>query len=204
MMATPHNRVLVLNRLWQAVNICSVERALGLLYTDHAQVVYEEAGQFNTFSFNQWRDLSAGHTGNDCLHTVSFRIRIPRIIVLLFFDRFPRKEVKFTRNNLFERDKDTCQYCGRTLPRQELNIDHVVPRTQGGKTTWTNVVCSCIPCNHRKGSRTPAEAGMHLIHAPRKPRWRPFLEVQFRHAPDHSWRHFVDLAYWNVELGEDT
>ncbi len=203
MTAIRHNHVLVLNRLWQAVNICSVERALGLLYTDHAQVVYEDAGIFNTFSFDEWRDLSAGHEDTDCLHTIAFRIRIPRIIVLLFFDRFPRKEVKFTRSNLFERDHDTCQYCGCKFDRQELNIDHVVPRQRGGKTTWTNVVCSCVPCNHRKGSRTPEEAGMRLLKPPRKPRWRPFLEIQFRQSPDHSWRHFIDLAYWNVELGQD-
>ena len=203
MQAACGERVLVLNRLWQAVNVCSVERALTLLYTDHAQVVYEEGGEYNTFSFREWCDLSSAHHGEDCVHTISFRIRIPRIIVLLFFDRFPRKEVKFTRSNLFERDKNTCQYCGQKLDRRELNIDHVVPRQRGGHTTWTNVVCSCIPCNSRKGSRTPEEAGMHLIHKPRKPRWRPFLEIQFTQPADHSWRHFIDLAYWHVELGED-
>ena len=203
MEAALNNQVLVLNRLWQAVNICSVERALTLLYTNHAQVVYEEQGNFNTFSFRQWCDLSSDHADEDCVHTISFRIRIPRIIVLLFFDRFPRKEVKFTRNNLFELDKKPCQYCGRKFDRKDLNIDHVVPRQRGGRTTWSNVVCSCVPCNSRKGSRTPEEAGMHLIRSPVKPRWQPFIEVKFRDAADHSWRHFIDLAYWNVELGED-
>ena len=198
-----NQRVLVLNRLWQAVNICSVERALGLLYMNHAQVVYEEGGSFNTFSFQEWCDYSTHHESDELLHSVSLRVRIPQIIVLLFFDRFPHKEVRFTRNNLFERDKDTCQYCGRHFDRSELNIDHVVPRRHGGKTTWTNVVCSCIPCNRRKGSRTPAEAGMYLIRSPRKPRWRPFVEIHFKQKPAHSWRHFIDLAYWNVELGQD-
>ncbi len=197
------NRVLVLNRLWQAVNICSVERALALLYTGHAQVVYEDAGNFNTFSFREWCDVSNTHDGDDVVRSISIRIRIPRIIVLLFFDRLPNKEVKFTRNNLFERDKNTCQYCGVKLDRKDLNIDHVVPRQRGGRTTWSNVVCSCVPCNRRKGSRTPEEARMTLIRPPRKPRWRPFIEFKFSKTVDHSWRHFVDLAYWNVELGQD-
>lgn len=196
-------RVLVLNRLWQAVNVCSVERAMALLCTGHAQVVYEDAGTFNTFSFHQWCDFTRQHDGDDVLRTISIRVRIPKIILLLFFDRIPNKDVKFTRNNLFERDKNTCQYCGHKFERKDLNIDHVVPRQRGGRTTWTNVVCSCVPCNHRKGSRTPEEARMYLIRPPVKPRWRPFLEFTFAKSADHSWRHFVDLAYWNVELGED-
>lgn len=196
-------QVLVLNRLWQAVNICSVERAMALLCMGHAQVVHEHGGDFNTFSFGEWCDFSEEHGVDDVVRTVSIRIRIPRIILLLFFDRMPKKDVKFTRQNVFARDKNTCQYCGKKFDRKELNIDHVVPRHQGGKTTWTNVVCSCVPCNHHKSNRTPEQARMHLIRKPKKPRWRPFIEVQFGRTADHSWRHFIDLAYWNVELGED-
>ena len=195
--------VLVLNRLWQAINVCTAERALTLLYSGHAQVVCEDGGTFNTFSFSQWCDFSDQYAGDEVVSTISFRIRIPRVILLLFFDRLPNKEVKFTRQNVFERDKNTCQYCGHKFDRKDLNIDHVVPRHRGGLTTWTNVVCSCVDCNRRKGSRSPEEARMHLIRKPKKPRWRPFVEVQFVKSADHSWRHFLDLAYWNVELGED-
>ena len=198
-----NNQVLVLNRLWQAVNICSVERAMALLYTDHAQVVNETEGEFSTFSFQEWCDLSTAEPHDEMIHSISLRIRIPRVIVLLFFDRLPRKEVKFTRNNLFERDHNMCQYCGKRFERCDLNIDHVVPRQRGGATTWTNVVCSCVPCNRRKGSRTPEEAGMHLLREPRKPKWRPFVEIKFGRQTHQSWRHFIDLAYWNVELGHD-
>ena len=195
--------VLVLNRLWQAINVCTAERALTLLYSGHAQVVCENDGNFNTFSFPQWCDFSDQYDGDEVVNTISLRIRIPRVILLLFFDRLPNKEVKFTRHNVFERDKNTCQYCGHKFDRKDLNIDHVVPRHRGGLTTWTNVVCSCVDCNRRKGSRSPEEARMHLIRKPKKPRWRPFVEVQFVKTADHSWRHFLDLAYWNVELGED-
>ncbi len=194
--------VLVLNRLWQAVNVCTAERALSLLYMGHAQVVYERDGAFNTFSFHEWCDFSGRADEVESVKTISIRIRVPRIILLLFFDRLPNKEVKFTRHNVFERDRNTCQYCGKKFERPELNIDHVVPRLQGGLTTWTNVVCSCIDCNARKGGRTPEQARMRLIRKPKKPRWRPFIEIQFARTPDHSWRHFLDLAYWNVELGE--
>jgi len=192
--------VLVLNRLWQAVNVCSAERALSLLFTGHAQVVHEDEGQFNTFSFLEWCDFSNARPDENCVATVSLRIRIPRIILLLFFDRLPRRDVRLTRHNVFERDKCTCQYCGRKYDRKDLNIDHVVPRDFGGKTTWENVVCSCIRCNSRKRNRTPEQAGMHLVRTPKKPHWHPFLHIKFRRSFDHSWRHFLDLAYWNVEL----
>ncbi|MFM7214810.1 MAG: HNH endonuclease [Verrucomicrobiota bacterium] len=197
-------QVLVLNRLWQAVNICSVRRALSLLFEGHAQVVQGNLqGDFKTYTFDQWRDLSRLGPDGESLGTVSFRMRIPRVILLQVFDRLPKKEVKFTRHNIFERDGNTCQYCGRIFDRRDLNLDHVVPRDRGGPTQWDNIVCSCIPCNTRKANRTPAEAGMRLIRKPKRPKWRPFVQVNFG-APIHeSWRHFLDLAYWNVELGQE-
>lgn len=200
-----NQQVLVLNRLWQAVNVCSVRRALTLLFEGHAQVVWGDAdGDFKTFSFSQWRDLSGEQgPGEDTVATVSFSIRVPRVILLMVFDRLPKKEVKFTRHNIFERDKNTCQFCGRVFERKDLNLDHVIPRDRGGPTTWENIVCSCIPCNTRKANRTPAEAGIRLIRKPKRPKWRPFVQVSFG-APVHdSWKHFLDIAYWNVELGEE-
>ncbi len=198
-------QVLVLNRLWQAVNVCSVRRAMTLLFEGHAQVVWGDAdGDFKTFSFSQWRNLSVQHDGtDDTVSTVSFRIRVPRVILLMVFDRLPKKEVKFTRHNIFERDKNTCQFCGRIFERKDLNLDHVVPRDRGGPTNWENIVCSCIPCNTRKANRTPSEAGIRLIRKPKRPKWRPFVQVSFGAPVHESWRHFLDIAYWNVELGEE-
>jgi 5-methylcytosine-specific restriction endonuclease McrA len=192
--------VLVLNRLWQAVNVCSVRRAFMLLCQGHAQVVNADGGNFFTHDFHGWRELSEREPEPEMVHTISFKIRIPRVIVLLVFDRLPKKEVKFTRHNIYERDKDTCQYCGRVFDRSELNLDHVVPRDKGGQTSWENIVCSCIRCNTKKGNRLPQEAGMHLIRKPSRPRWRPFIHITFGTPHHESWRHFVDLAYWNVEL----
>src|SRR5208282_4892833 len=151
-----NRQVLVLNRLWQAVNVCSVRRAFTLLCQGHAQVVQSDKdNNFFTHDFESWRGLSARKPEAEMVQTISFKIRIPRVIVLLLFDRLPKKEVKFTRHNIFERDKDTCQYCGIVFERKDLNLDHVMPRDRGGQTTWENVVCSCIPCNTRKGNRLP-------------------------------------------------
>lgn len=199
------DQVLVLNRLWQAVHVCSVRRALTLLFEGSAQVVFGAGdGDFRTLDFQQWRDLSAADPEADSsVGTVSFRIRVPRVILLMGFDRFPKKEVKFTRHNLFERDRNTCQYCGKVFDRRDLNLDHVIPRDRGGPTTWENIVCSCIPCNTRKANRTPAEAHMHLVRKPKRPKWRPFVQVSFGASIHDSWRHFLDVAYWNVELGSE-
>ena len=198
-----NQHVLVLNRLWQAVNVCTARRALTLLFEGHAQVVLDDAaGDFHTFSFSQWRDFSAQQPHPETIATVSFKIRIPRVILLVMFDRLPKKEVKFTRHNIFERDRNTCQYCGQVFDRKDLNLDHVIPRDRGGPTTWENIVCSCVRCNTQKANRTPQEAALHLVRKPKRPKWRPFVQVNLGVQHD-SWKHFLDLAYWNVELGED-
>ena len=199
-----NQHVLVLNRLWQAVNVCTVKRALALLFQGHAQVVLSSPdGSYQTFSFNQWHDFSRQEPHPESVATISFRIRIPRVILLVIFDRLPKKEVKFTRHNIFERDHNTCQYCGGRFERHEMNLDHVIPKDRGGPTTWENIVCSCIPCNTRKANRTPQEAGLHLIRKPKRPKWRPFVQINVGFGQHDSWKHFVDLAYWNVELGEE-
>jgi len=194
--------VLVLNRLWQAVNTCSARRAFTLLYQGQAQVVSTDGqNNFMTHDYASWRDWSESNPEPEMVRTISLSIRVPRIIVLLLFDRMPKKEVKFTRYNVFERDQNTCQYCGKTFDRSDLNLDHVLPRDRGGETSWENIVCSCIPCNTKKGNRLPHEAGMKLIRKPKRPKWRPFVNVSFSSQPHESWKHFLDLAYWNVELG---
>ena len=196
--------VLVLNRLWQAVNVCSVRRAMSLLFQGHAQVVLNDSNNdFRTFSFGEWTDFSRTDPHPESIGTVSFRIRVPRVILLMVYDRVPRKEVKFTRHNIYERDKNTCQYCGKSFDRSDLNLDHVIPKNRGGPTNWENIVCSCIRCNTRKGHRTPRECGMHLIRVPKRPKWRPFVQVTFGMRAHDSWKHFIDVAYWNVELGEE-
>ena len=106
-----NQHVLVLNRLWQAVNVCTARRALTLLFQGQAQVVMENTdGSFRTFNFQEWRNVSENAPADEeSINAISFRIRLPRVILLFMYDRMPKKEVKFTRHNIFERDKNTCQ-----------------------------------------------------------------------------------------------
>ncbi|HSB20311.1 MAG TPA: HNH endonuclease [Anaeromyxobacteraceae bacterium] len=191
--------VLVLNRVYQPVHITSVRRAFAMLYQGAARAI---DAQFQTFDFDSWSALSAA-SHEDAIGAVGRRIRVPRVIVLLAYDRMPRARVRFSRFNIYARDDNTCQYCGQRWARADLNLDHVVPRSRGGSTTWENVVCSCVPCNLRKGGRTPEEAGMRLLRAPARPRWTPMFRSATRRAFYREWRPFLslaDAAYWNAEL----
>ncbi len=192
---------LVLNRAYLPVHVTSVRRAFSLLYRGVAQAVDEE---YRTFDFQTWAHLSTA--GFDSVGTVGRAVRIPRVILLLTFDRVPRRRVRFSRHNIFVRDRSTCQYCGGRFSRSELNLDHVLPRAAGGPTTWENIVCSCLVCNRRKGGNTPEQAGMHLIAKPRAPQWTPFMAGSPGARGYREWRPFlggVDTAYWNVELDAD-
>ncbi len=191
--------VLVLNRVYQPVHITSVRRAFSLLYQGTAKAIDE---QFQLFDFDSWAALAAA-AHHDAIGTLGRRIRVPRVIVLMVYERMPKTRVRFSRFNIYARDENTCQYCGARLPRAELNLDHVVPRSRGGATSWENVVCSCVPCNLKKGGRSPGESGMKLLRLPSRPRWTPMFRSATRRAFYREWRPFlslVDAAYWNAEL----
>ena len=186
---------LVLNRNWQPVNITSVARSLTMVFTGTARVVDPE-----TFQLLDWSDWSKLTPRDDQLfvQAVSQRFRVPEVISLVDFDRLPRSSVAFSRRNIFKRDKFTCQYCGTQPRSDELTIDHVVPRAQGGQSTWDNCVLACVGCNHAKADRTPPQAGMRLRKAPVRPHWTPAYS---RHKMRiGSWRKFLSEAYWNAEL----
>jgi len=196
-----NSSVLVLNRNYQPVQVTTVRRAFTLLYLGVAKVIDE---QYRLYEFQDWAQLSAAQ--HEAISTTSRSIRIPRVLVLTAYEHLPKGRVRFSRLNIYARDRDTCQYCGRTLPRSELNLDHVVPRSQGGRTSWENVVCSCIVCNLRKGGRTPEQAAMRLLRRPARPRWTPFFRGPTRRVTYREWLPFLnlaDLSYWNVELADE-
>jgi len=187
-------QVLVLNRLWQAVNVIGVERTFSLLAQDHAQVIHSENGDFQIYDAAAWFTYSRDrpeHSSGRVIHTVSQTVFVPQVLLLRGYDRLPIQEMKFNRQNLFERDKFRCQYCGTRYSPRELNMDHVVPRDRGGKTIWENIVTSCLGCNNRKGNREPIEAGMRLLRQPERPRRRPFVSGLMHRQVDESWRHFL-------------
>jgi len=188
-----------------ALRIVNVRRAFSLLFRELAEVVHLEDGQYVSYDFDSWLELSElkrrfEPDDHDWIRTVRFHIAVPRIIRLLLYDRLPKQQVKFNRRNIYARDGNRCQYCGRKFPTQELSIDHVVPRSLGGRSTWENVVCCCLQCNIRKGGRTPEQAGMRLIAPPKRPRRSPVINVKLSNSKYRSWKQFLDHAYWNVEL----
>ena len=196
-----NSSVLVLNRSYLPVHVTSARRAFTLLYQGIARVVNE---QYQTFDFAEWSQLGAARDA-EAVGTPGGRIRIPRVIALVAFDRLPKRHVRFSRINLMARDGFQCQYCGRRPHRAELNLDHVVPRSLGGRSTWENVVTSCVDCNRRKGGRTPRQAHLKLLRKPERPRWTPLANLMWSSVRYQEWRPFlsvVDASYWNVELAE--
>ncbi len=197
--------VLVLNKSFLPVHITTVRRAFCLLYAGLAKAVNS---QYETFDYDSWRQITV-ERGDETVGLIDRVIKVPRVILLIAYDRVPKRRIRFSRHNIFARDKNTCQYCGGKFPRHDLNLDHVIPRSQGGISTWENVVCSCHECNRRKGGKTPEQARMRLIAPPRKPGWIPplSLAVPFQKVICKEWAPFldfmVDISYWNTELLEE-
>jgi 5-methylcytosine-specific restriction endonuclease McrA len=201
------NSVLVLNRFYMAVHVVNVRRAFTLLCRELAEVVHLEEGQFANYTFDSWREISELRSKfkeelphQDWIHAVNFEIQVPRVIRLLFYDRVPKQGVRFNRRNIFARDGNRCQYCGKKFPTSELSLDHVMPRSRNGETSWENIVCACVRCNVKKGGRTPQEANMHLVRQPVKPKRSPLLSLKLGNPKYESWKTFLDNAYWSVDL----
>ena len=173
----PTHQTLVLSQSYEPVNIISVRRAITLLFLGKVEVIEE-------------------YDGN--VKTTALVIKIPAVVRLLKAFRRHRKPVKFSRVNIYGRDKYACQYCGAKKAISELTYDHVVPRSRGGKTVWTNIATCCSDCNCRKANRTPEEAGMKLRKVPVQPAATPVLIVTIsRTSTPDAWR---DYLYWTQEL----
>lgn len=204
-----HAKVLVLNRLYVAMRVVSAKRAFCMLFRNLAEVIHVENGsdgpKYLSYDFESWAEVAAlqaqlEREKHDWVRTVRYEIAVPRIIRLLGYDRLPEQTVKLNRRNLFARDRNQCQYCGRHFPTSDLSIDHVLPRSLGGKDTWDNLVCACIKCNARKGGRTPDQAGIRLIRKAERPKRNPLISLRLGNEKYASWKQFLDHAYWSVEL----
>lgn len=198
-----HANVLVLNKSFLPVQITTVRRAFCLLYAGIAKAVNS---QYETFDYESWHQLSI-EGRDETIGLVDRVIKVPRVILLTAYDRVPKRRVRFSRHNIFARDKNTCQYCGKKFPRADLNLDHVIPRSQGGSSSWGNVVCSCHQCNRKKGGKTPEQARIKLISLPKRPAWTPPFNVSLQEIMRKEWVPFldfmVDVSYWNTELLEE-
>jgi 5-methylcytosine-specific restriction endonuclease McrA len=171
-------RTLVLNRGYEPIQIISWQRAVTLVVLAKVDVVA---------AYDAWRHPT---------------LATPAVVRLRSPFHRAAPQVKFSRANIYARDRHRCQYCGARCTAAELTFDHVVPRARGGRTSWENIVAACYACNGKKACRTPGEAGMTLRAAPARPRWMPAVQIQVsaRSVPE-AWR---DYLYWTEALEDDT
>lgn len=198
-------QVLVLNKMWMAIRVINARRAFSLLFRSQAEAIRVDDGSYTGHGFEDWATLSTAREqfeehAYDWVQTVHMTIAVPKVIRLLGYDRLPRQDVKLNRRNIFARDRNVCQYCGERFPTSELSLDHIHPRSQGGGSSWENLVCCCVRCNTRKGGRTPKQAHMKLVRQPVKPRRNPVVTMRLGTDKYACWQQFLDNAYWSVEL----
>lgn len=188
--------VLVLNRNYTAIRVVPARRAFVLVYKNFAEIIDAHADEFDAFDFPGWVLHSRVHQERPdaydrFVRTPRTAILVPRVIRLVRYDKIPKREVKFSRRNILARDEHRCQYCGKRFPASQLSIDHVIPKSRGGKSTWTNVVAACNPCNTLKGGRMPWEASMKLRKPPTVPKKNPLLIDKVRSQEYGLWRYFL-------------
>ncbi len=195
------NSVLVLNKGWTPIGTVSLQRAITMLFSDYedgtpkAKVIEPES--YATMSWDDWSKLKPKVT-DETIRSANMVFRCPEVIMLTRYDKYPEPKAHFSRRTLYKRDRYTCQYCLGKPGTEELTIDHVMPRSRGGPTSWENCVLACVECNARKANRTHDEASMKLHTVPKKPKITLFKQDCFK--PVKSWSAFVDTAYWSVGL----
>jgi len=172
-------QVLLLNISYEPLKVINWKRAITMLCLGKVEVIEEY--------------------GKD-IHSISFTIKLPAVVRLLKVVKRNKSPVKFSRQNIYARDRYKCQYCRVKYSPEDLTYDHVQPKSRGGKTEWKNIVTCCIECNRKKGGRTPREASMKLIRKPAIPKWIPSvrLTIGFKKVPQ-TWREYL---YWHVALLE--
>jgi 5-methylcytosine-specific restriction endonuclease McrA len=157
------------------------KRAIKLVFLDKVEVVEESDRE---------------------VHSITVSMKVPSVVRLMGFVRFRRKDAKYSRKNIYARDKYRCQYCAGQFSQEELTCDHVIPRSRGGRTEWNNIVTCCVQCNRKKGGRTPDEARLRLIKAPTRPAWYWGLQVRFAHRkPPREWWVYLHI-YLDTKLEE--
>jgi 5-methylcytosine-specific restriction endonuclease McrA len=190
---------LVLNRGWTPIRTASVQEAIGLVAKGAAMIIEPES--FATHDLISWNDVSRARVqfGEALIRSPRLALVPPEVILLTTYDGPGGRSVVFSRKNLFKRDRYTCQYCGLQPGPEELTVDHLVPRSRGGISTWENCVLACVECNKRKADRSPAQAGLRLRRTPKKPSWKALVQLPARERRE-SWDKFLSRAYWEVEL----
>lgn len=190
---------LVLNRAWTPIQVTSAREAISLVAKGSALII--EPVTYQTHDLRTWNDVSKAKARfeGETIRSARLALVPPEVILLKAYPGFGERSVVFSRRNIFKRDRHTCQYCGAQPGPEALTIEHVLPRSKGGVSSWENCVLACVACNKRKADRTPEQAGMKLRTVPRKPSWKTLAHVSPRERRE-SWAQFLSRAYWEVEL----
>lgn len=190
---------LVLNSRWQPIQVSAAREAIGLVAKGHAKIIEPET--YEVHDLLSWNDVSKAREklGQRVIRSMRLSLLPPEVIVLTEYDGLGERAVVFSRKNIFRRDRFACQYCGIQPGSAELTIDHIIPRSKGGKSTWENCVLACVPCNKKKADLPLEKSGLKLRRQPKKPTWKALMTLDPRHRKE-SWDAFIDKAYWDVEL----
>ena len=184
---------LVLNKCWTPISIMPVKKAITKVMSDLARIV--DPDDYQLYTFEDWMNLPV-REGDLFISTSHSKVRVPEIIVLQEYEKLPQREVKLSRRNLLIRDNYTCQYTGKRITMDTATMDHVIPRSKGGGSTWENLVMCCLDINAKKADRTPDEAGLNLLKKPERPKWNPvyarFARLASSAVPP-SWSKFIKV-----------
>lgn len=196
-------KVLVLNRGWNPIAVVTLERAMCLICSEYANGepkarIMDPSTEFKLYTWADWAQLVPAD-GEEAIRSGKRNFRIPDIVLLSRYNKLPQQRVHFSRRTIYKRDGNMCQYCGIKPGTAELSIDHVLPRSRGGTTTWENCVLACTRCNKKKADRTPEECGMKLMRKPKKPHFT-FYKGDYKCK---SWEAILGVAYWETELQHD-
>ncbi len=195
-----HN-VLVLNTGWSPVNVTVVRDAIGLLYKEAASIILHEdiftkfgrpAGfKFQEVGFAGWIEISAelDEAKYPLIHSARHKFLVPSIIILRKYEKAPKYFIKLSKNAIYNRDKGHCQYCNVDVPKYRATVDHIIPKSRGGLSTWNNLVLCCQDCNKTKRDRRLEDTNMHLLKKPVKPSELNFRDIYKEESK--KWADFI-------------
>jgi 5-methylcytosine-specific restriction endonuclease McrA len=218
------SRVLVLNKNWEAIGIIPLQRTISLLYSEYEDgqpkaniITPPPQGSYELWNWSDWSKLRPKQ-GENGIIAANKIFKIPEVILLTRYEKVPNKTLNFNRRSIWKRDQYRCQYCGTKPNQDECTLDHIVPRSRGGETSWTNCVLACYKCNSQKADREPQEAykpkdkekakswrgnsPMKLLKKPIKPEPSLF-KCEYKIKVLETWKHWVDKLYWEIPLEND-
>ena len=203
-----NSKVLVLNKNFMPIHVSTAQECIGLLFREKAVVVESDYSMYNLSS---WEEMSVLRKNEeDFLYlkgSGDYILGIPKVIRLLDYSKNSFK-LRLTRKNILLRDDYTCQFCTNKFKTEELTLDHIIPKSKGGKNTWTNLVCACVDCNRKKSDKSLKDSGMKLLKNPTKPSQYLIFKKHLKYInnePYKTWHNFfpeniISELYWNTEI----